>query len=224
MQRAVNLPRLESQNLPELFLAALPPPVRRALLAPLLVETDVIAAGFAQWRAAPAARFLYVSVGTGVGGCAILDGQIVRHTRGGAGHFGHVIVDTSGAAPRCGCGARGCLEAVLATLRSQPQPLGQPANAADAARSPAAEQEASARALAIALLNLAHMYAPDTIVLGGGVIDHQPELVAAVDAAFAALRGSLVPTPCTVRRASLASNEAGVIGAALLALTDSAKP
>ena len=95
MQRALNLPRLDDVRLDELF--------EHATGRSVYLETDVIAAGWAQHRALDPSppRFVYLSIGTGVGGCVILDGQIVRHTRGGAGHFGHLIVDTSPHAPLC---------------------------------------------------------------------------------------------------------------------------
>jgi glucokinase len=49
-------------------------------------------------------------VSTGVGGGLILDGRLVDGTSGNAGHIGHVVIDPEG--PPCGCGGRGCLEAV----------------------------------------------------------------------------------------------------------------
>lgn len=200
MQRAVNLPRLEGVNVRKLL--------ERALHRPVYLETDVNAAGWAQWRAsAPLPRrFMYLSVGTGVGGCVILNGEIVRHTHGGAGHFGHLVVDTAPDAPRCGCGGRGCLEAITS-------------------RPPSAEAAAwgewstkAANGLALGLLQIAHLYAPDTIMLGGGVVEHHPELVPRTQSAFNVLRTTLVPEQMTIQAAPLPTDQAGVIGAALLAL------
>ena len=48
-------------------------------------------------------------VSTGVGGGVVLNGQLLDGAQGNAGHIGHVIVEPNGR--RCGCGARGCLEA-----------------------------------------------------------------------------------------------------------------
>ncbi|MDQ3306081.1 MAG: ROK family protein [Actinomycetota bacterium] len=53
--------------------------------------------------------FLAMVVSTGVGGGLVLDGRLVDGAAGNAGHIGHVIVCPEG--NRCGCGARGCLEA-----------------------------------------------------------------------------------------------------------------
>jgi glucokinase len=53
--------------------------------------------------------FIAMVVSTGVGGGLVVDGRILQGDDGNAGHIGHVIVEPDGA--RCGCGARGCLEA-----------------------------------------------------------------------------------------------------------------
>ncbi|GAA3578013.1 hypothetical protein GCM10022419_069230 [Nonomuraea rosea] len=50
-------------------------------------------------------------VSTGVGGGLILNGRLVHGGTGNAGHIGHVVVEPEDG-PRCGCGGRGCLEAV----------------------------------------------------------------------------------------------------------------
>lgn len=47
-----------------------------------------------------------VSAGIGVG--MIMDGQLLRGSKGTTGEFGHVSIETNG--PECGCGNRGCWE------------------------------------------------------------------------------------------------------------------
>ena len=54
-------------------------------------------------------NFIGMVVSTGIGGGIVVDGQLLDGATGNAGHIGHVIVDPEG--HRCGCGARGCLEA-----------------------------------------------------------------------------------------------------------------
>jgi glucokinase len=49
-------------------------------------------------------------VSTGVGGGLVLGNSVVTGRTGNAGHIGHVVVDPDG--PICGCGGRGCLEAI----------------------------------------------------------------------------------------------------------------
>ena len=58
--------------------------------------------------------FLAMTVSTGVGGGIVLDNELLDGATGNAGHVGHVIVEPGGR--RCGCGARGCLEAEASGL------------------------------------------------------------------------------------------------------------
>ena len=55
--------------------------------------------------------FIVITIGRGIGMGIVLNGQIFRGTGGGAGEFGHSVVDPNG--PLCDCGKRGCLESFL---------------------------------------------------------------------------------------------------------------
>ncbi len=80
---------------------------------PTVVENDVNAAVYGEFRAGAAqgaSDVLGVFVGTGIGGGLILNGALYRGFSKSAGEVGHIIVKAGG--PRCGCGNRGCLEAV----------------------------------------------------------------------------------------------------------------
>ena len=80
----------------------------------IVVENDANAAAWAEGRIGAARgepHFLYVTLGTGVGGCIISDGKIWRGATGGAGELGHATVDVNG--PICNCGARGCVESYI---------------------------------------------------------------------------------------------------------------
>ncbi|MBI5864608.1 MAG: ROK family protein [Planctomycetes bacterium] len=204
MLRAVNLPKLEGVDLRDLF--------GRRLNRAVRFDTDVNAAGIAQWRgtaingAAPsAARFVYLGVGTGVGACVILDGHIVRHTRGGPGHLGHLIVDTNRTAPLCRCGVRGCLEAVVRSFTAENRP--------DAPF----DLAALVHGLTIGLVQISHLYAPDEICLGGGVIDHHPHIPELCAADLGRNSSTLASPTLRITRAAIPSDRAGVIGAAWLA-------
>ena len=81
---------------------------------PLVIENDANVAAWAEATIGSAAgepHFLYVTLGTGIGGCIISDGKIWRGATGGAGEIGHMTVDVNG--PICNCGARGCVEAYI---------------------------------------------------------------------------------------------------------------
>jgi glucokinase len=58
--------------------------------------------------------FCAMTVSTGVGGGFVIDGELLEGATGNAGHVGHIIVEPGGR--RCGCGARGCLEAEASGL------------------------------------------------------------------------------------------------------------
>lgn len=55
-------------------------------------------------------HFVYLTLSTGIGGGAFLNGKLYRGAHGMAGEMGHMVVMSNG--PVCGCGRRGCLEAI----------------------------------------------------------------------------------------------------------------
>ena len=91
-------------------------PLRDALTdrlgLPTFVDNDAKALALGEgWLGAAAGErnFMAMVVSTGVGGGIVLDGRLLDGVAGNAGHVGHVVVEPDGR--RCGCGARGCLEA-----------------------------------------------------------------------------------------------------------------
>jgi len=79
---------------------------------PVFVDNDAKALALGEgWvgSARGLRSFLAMVVSTGVGGGIVLDGRMLEGSSGNAGHIGHVVVEPDGR--RCGCGAKGCLEA-----------------------------------------------------------------------------------------------------------------
>jgi len=79
---------------------------------PAILENDANAAAIGEmWQGAGRGynSIVCVTLGTGVGGGIILDGQLWRGADGSAAEIGHLGVDPFGGVP-CGCGSRGCLE------------------------------------------------------------------------------------------------------------------
>src|SRR5579863_2956165 len=77
------------------------------------VDNDANAAALAEskWGAGRGfANVFYACIGTGIGTGIILDGKIFHGRTGSAAEGGHVSIDYRG--PRCGCGKRGCIEAL----------------------------------------------------------------------------------------------------------------
>jgi glucokinase len=65
---------------------------------PVAVDNDANAAAVAEAQLGAGKEvpyFLFITLGTGVGGCIIMDGQIWRGERGGAGEIGHIIIDAN---------------------------------------------------------------------------------------------------------------------------------
>ena len=148
-------------------------------------DGDAAALGEAVWGAGKGkSRLIYVTVGTGIGGGIILDGQLYRGADKGHPEVGHHVIDASG--PQCTCGFRGCWEA-LATGPALASWFNAKAQAADPqARTLTAKEifqcadeghalacEAVAREayyLGLGLANLINLFVPDRIVLGGSIM------------------------------------------------------
>ena len=87
-------------------------PLATVLGLPVVLGHDVRAGLVAESRFGAAQGFsnvLFMPIGTGIAGALMLDGRVVV-AQGWSGELGHVVVAPGG--PLCGCGARGCLEAI----------------------------------------------------------------------------------------------------------------
>src|SRR5256885_14095877 len=74
-------------------------------------DADASALGEAGWGAGKGkSRIVYVTVGTGIGGGIIIDGQLYRGADMAHPEIGHHVIDPSG--PLCSCGFRGCWESL----------------------------------------------------------------------------------------------------------------
>jgi len=86
--------------------------LRSTLGVPVLVENDVNTLAVAERLYGVGrdhASYVVVTIGRGVGCGIVVDGEVYRGSRGGAGEIGHIPVSDDG--PGCRCGSRGCLEA-----------------------------------------------------------------------------------------------------------------
>ena len=82
---------------------------------PVKVDNDANAAGLAEtlWGAGTGYRnVFYATIGTGIGTGVVFDGHLYHGRTGAAGEGGHMSIDYRG--PLCGCGKRGCIEALAA--------------------------------------------------------------------------------------------------------------
>ena len=84
-----------------------------ALGVPVVAENDANATAIAEFRLGAGrgcSSLIYVTMGTGIGAGIIVDGKLLRGVSGMAGELGHTTIMPDG--PLCGCGKRGCLEAL----------------------------------------------------------------------------------------------------------------
>jgi glucokinase len=161
------------------------------------IGNDANAAGLAEglWGAGSGYKnVFYAGIGTGIGTGIVFDGRIYYGRTGAAAEGGHVTIDYQG--PRCGCGKRGCIEALAsgtavgkkarARLKEKPgcsvmmlelvggnvegitsEVVGRAYGAGD----PLAKEILleTVDLLAIWLGNIVDLLEPDVMILGGGV-------------------------------------------------------
>ncbi|GAA3243320.1 hypothetical protein GCM10020256_67990 [Streptomyces thermocoprophilus] len=153
---------------------------------PLVVDNEANFGGLAElWLGEGTPRdFLHVSAEIGIGAAVVVDGRLLRGTRGFAGELGHVPVRPDG--PGCACGGRGCLEQYAgeeAVLRAAG--LSSAGDRVAVLADHAAEGDETVRralreageALGIALTGAVNLLDPDCVVLGGALAGVGPWLL-----------------------------------------------
>jgi len=195
---------------------------------PCFADNDANVAMLAEHRlgAALGARdALMLTLGTGIGGGLIVDGEPYRGSHGAGAELGHVVVDLDG--PECPgkCPNRGCLEALAsgtALERDASRAFGRRVSGlevtelAHAGDSVARSVVASVgRALGAGISGLVNAFDPDVVVVGGGVIALGELLLAPARVEAAArLAAPVHGVPIVAARFG---EEAGLLGAAVLA-------
>ena len=201
-------------------------PLESALGLPVALGHDVRAGLLAEarWGAARGAEnAMFMPLGTGIAGALMVDGRVL-HAGGYAGELGHVVVEPDG--PVCGCGARGCLEAVAsasAIERAYAVRLGLAARTSAeeiAALVAQGDPDATAvwshavGALARAVVMAVTLTGVDLVLVGGGLAQSGDLLLEPLRRDVAA--ALTFQRPPVLRRAAL-GDRAGCLGAACLA-------
>ncbi|MEU9137958.1 ROK family transcriptional regulator [Streptomyces sp. NPDC048404] len=157
---------------------------------PLTVDNEANFGGLAElWLGDTTPRdFLHVSAEIGIGAAVLVDGQLLRGTRGFAGELGHVPVCPEG--PECPCGGRGCLEQYAgeeAVLRAAGLEPGEDRvgllsrRAADGDPDVRRALRDAGTALGIALTGAVNLLDPETVVLGGALAGLAPWLLPSLE-------------------------------------------
>ena len=195
------------------------------------VHNDAICMVAAEhWRGAGRGRdnVLGMVVSTGVGGGLVLDGRLIKGASGNAGHIGHVVVDPD-TGPLCGCGGRGCAEAIargpaLVTWAQAEgwRPDQKDATAKDLAADGAlghpiglAAMRRAGRALGIAIASATSLCDLEVVSVGGGLSQAGPLLFDPLEEALRAHARLDFTRQVRVVPAALGQS-AGLVGAAAL--------
>jgi glucokinase len=169
---------------------------------PVVVDNDVNVGTYGEWcfgEIKNCKHVVGIFPGTGIGGGIIIDGKLLHGFSGAAGEIGHMTVEVDG--PFCGCGKRGCLEALasriaiakeaaaLAARDDAPHLFAQcgvslaKIRSGDLADSIAAGDrmvESVVRKAAyytgVAAGNLVNVLSPEAVVLGGGLVEAMEKL------------------------------------------------
>lgn len=113
-----------------------------------------------------------IVMGTGVGGGLVIDGKVHEGATRGAGEIAHQVVAPDG--PVCGCGTRGCVEALTSSAAisamantNTPEEAYERAKAGD--EKAIAAFRSAGKWLGIALANVNAVFSPEVFIVGGGV-------------------------------------------------------
>lgn len=164
---------------------------------PVFLDNDVNLGTYAEWLMGnnrEAKHVVGVFPGTGIGGGLIINRKIVHGASGGAGEIGHMTMQIDG--PLCGCGKKGCLEALASRiaimkeisaliLRGESEYLQERVGTdiskirsgiiAEAIENGEKKVENIVRKSAfltgVAIANLINILSPELVILGGGLIN-----------------------------------------------------
>ncbi len=234
---------LSPPNLPGWERVPLRQRLQDALGITTFLENDANAAALGEYRFGAGQgcqHMIYVTVSTGIGGGLILNGALFHGASDLAGEIGHMTILAGG--PRCGCGNRGCLEALasgtaIARRARESVARGVPTRIAELAggqperisarlvAQAAAEGDAEAQGilaeatnyLGIGMANLANLLNPQRIIIGGGLTNLGEALFEPVRRALARHAFPGAARAVEVLPAALGEN-VGVLGAAAVAL------
>lgn len=211
---------------------------QREFSVPFALENDATAAALGEFSFGAGrgtSTMVYLTISTGVGGGAVIDGRLHRGAAGNGGELGHVMVAPGGRV--CSCGRRGCVEAyvsgsAIAERAAEAVAAGRPSELAGLPRI-AAEDVARAavrgddlaveiwdettRLLGTAVTDLVNVLEPELVVLGGGVTRSGAMLLHPVREVVA--REAMGPAARAVRIELAALGDVvGVVGAGAVGL------
>jgi len=216
VHRLPNIPGLEGADLGSL--------VSKRLGIPVVLENDATAAAIGErWLGASKGidNSILITLGTGVGGGIIVNGEPLRGPDGGAGKLGHVCVEPDGHS--CGCGSHGCIEqyaSATAMVRMANEAGLQVANSRELYEKWRAGDERAKQVfdsvgyhLGITLAGLVNTFNPDIIIMGGGAAAAWDAFIKPLTAELMA-RAFKEPAERAKVVRTMLGDDAGILGAA----------
>jgi len=167
------------------------------------VENDATLAAYGEYlygAGKDSQILICLTLGTGLGGGAVINGHLLTGVSGSAMEIGHMTIDKNGWL--CHCGRKGCLEAYVSSYgleriyffkTDKHIPSSEIILYANEGKKEALESlEEFSRYLAYGLMNILHIFNPDKVLLAGGIPEHYP---AVVEMATADLKKLAFPLP-----------------------------
>ena len=232
--KSTNMPKFKNTPLRDLI-------GKNGLGKPAILENDANVAcwgEFAVGAGKDVAEMIFFTLGTGIGGGVVCNGDLVRGAGGNAAELGHVIIYPGGR--KCNCGQRGCVEAYGSANSTAARAIeaikagGESAlevvlekngtltakdvyEHSDAGDELAREiTEGTAEALALMCVNMLHTTEPAKVVFTGGMIAAGDSLLSRIQHHFKELVWTLKEEDLEICFATL-GEDTGIIGAAALA-------
>lgn len=204
---------------------------------PVFVDNDANAGALGEkWVGSAKDKndFLFLIVGTGLGGAIFLDNRLYRGNRGSAGEWGHIVLDRSGWT--CSCGGNGCFESYASfsgliryvkekaveykEVDIDAKTIFERAHQGDAVCKNAVEWFADNLGLGIG--NLLHIFNPALVVIGGNLTEEGEDFLAVIKESIVN-RTAKHCMPSFLKdfeiRFAECGNDAGMLGAAYGLLT-----
>jgi len=208
---------------------------------PVEIENDANVAAYGEYVANGdnSQVFVAITLGTGVGGGVIIDGNVFRGSNGAGAELGHISLVHNG--EPCSCGRKGCWESYAsataliaqtkAAIEKNPESLLAKLAAENGgvngkiAFDAAAEGDKIAKAVvdkyieyvADGLVSIVNIFQPNKVVIGGGISNQGEALVVPIREYVKKYDYNRHFTPVEIEIASL-KNDAGIIGAAMLVI------
>ena len=215
-----------NSNLPWLEGYPLRDRVANELHTRVQLEVDSNAAALAEQHLGVgrnSARFLCITVGTGIGVGMIINGEPVRFAYGCMGDAGHIVVQANG--PLCTCGGHGCAEILVSApvlaeeyrIKTRVQSAVSLRDVIEAAR--AGDHvangilERAGEWLGIATASLANVFFPEHIAFAGGLAEAGDLVMKSLERTFYYSASKFARDQVTLSRAKLGAM-ATITGAA----------